>query len=200
MFKTILLAGASASTLSLITAPADAAVVYNNNTPGLDSFTVASTGDYLISVYSASGGSHGSFSNYFASGGPQSGGDGVGYSGIFSLTAGNLINISIGAQGSTYDNYQGSSGYGSSVATPVGYLGVSGGSGAYKDGPGEAGYLISNSGANSTYLGTNIGNGSVEIESVPTGAVPEPESWVLMLAGFGVVGAAMRRPRALRVA
>ena len=30
----------------------------------------------------------------------------------------------------------------------------------------------------------------------PTSAVPEPESWVLMLVGFGVLGAALRRRKA----
>lgn len=28
---------------------------------------------------------------------------------------------------------------------------------------------------------------------VPNGAIPEPQSWVLLIAGFGLVGAAMRR-------
>ena len=32
---------------------------------------------------------------------------------------------------------------------------------------------------------------------VPSGAVPEPEAWSLMIIGFGVVGAAMRRQRYL---
>ncbi len=31
--------------------------------------------------------------------------------------------------------------------------------------------------------------------SFPTGAVPEPATWAMMLAGFGLVGATVRRRR-----
>ncbi len=40
---------------------------------------------------------------------------------------------------------------------------------------------------------------AVDNLSIDTGAVPEPASWALMIAGFGLVGAAMRR-RALATA
>jgi hypothetical protein len=33
-----------------------------------------------------------------------------------------------------------------------------------------------------------------------TGAVPEPAAWALMLAGFGLAGAGLRRRRALHAA
>lgn len=35
--------------------------------------------------------------------------------------------------------------------------------------------------------------------SVPSGAVPEPATWALMVLGFGAVGAAMRKRRQVRV-
>jgi hypothetical protein len=41
-------------------------------------------------------------------------------------------------------------------------------------------------------------SGAFEVTSRPSGAVPEPASWALMVGGFGLVGGAMRR-RATRV-
>lgn len=38
-------------------------------------------------------------------------------------------------------------------------------------------------------------SGALTIEYVPSGVVPEPASWALMIAGFGLVGAAVRRRR-----
>lgn len=37
------------------------------------------------------------------------------------------------------------------------------------------------------------------LQIIPTGAVPEPASWALMITGFGLVGSAMRYRRATRV-
>lgn len=46
-----------------------------------------------------------------------------------------------------------------------------------------------------------IGLDNVSISGGPvTAAVPEPASWAMMLAGFGVIGGAMRRRRAVRTA
>jgi len=39
-----------------------------------------------------------------------------------------------------------------------------------------------------------------ELPSPPTGGVPEPASWALMLMGFGAMGVAMRRHRPMSVA
>ena len=44
----------------------------------------------------------------------------------------------------------------------------------------------------------NVVNTSVFL--VPLAAVPEPASWALMIAGFGLVGAAMRRRAAAAAA
>ena len=35
--------------------------------------------------------------------------------------------------------------------------------------------------------------GSVGYDTISLGTVPEPASWVMLLAGFGLTGAAMRR-------
>ena len=63
-------------------------------------------------------------------------------------------------------------------------------------------------GATRLFLGTsdgfgwynNVGTIEVSIRSVGTSPVPEPAAWAMMLAGFSVLGAALRRPqRTLRV-
>jgi hypothetical protein len=38
-------------------------------------------------------------------------------------------------------------------------------------------------------------NNAFEFDNVKLGAVPEPAAWMTMLAGFGIIGAAMRRRR-----
>lgn len=66
---------------------------------------------------------------------------------------------------------------------------------------GTGGSFVVPTGATTLYLATvdgyqwsnNIGSFSVDI-----GAVPEPATWALMILGFGAVGAAMRRKRAVR--
>jgi hypothetical protein len=45
-----------------------------------------------------------------------------------------------------------------------------------------------------------IANGvAFEFDSIAAGAVPEPSSWALLIAGFGLTGAAVRRQRRLAV-
>ena len=39
----------------------------------------------------------------------------------------------------------------------------------------------------------NTSNGCYVCDNVTYGAIPEPESWALTIAGFGIVGFAMRR-------
>ncbi|MBC7519830.1 MAG: PEP-CTERM sorting domain-containing protein [Sandarakinorhabdus sp.] len=46
--------------------------------------------------------------------------------------------------------------------------------------------------ANATCCGANV-FGLNELRVVGTATVPEPQSWILLIAGFGLVGAAMRR-------
>ncbi|MBS0481830.1 MAG: PEP-CTERM sorting domain-containing protein [Proteobacteria bacterium] len=43
-----------------------------------------------------------------------------------------------------------------------------------------------------------LSNGSTQT-GVDNGAVPEPATWLMMIAGFGLLGAAMRRHPAVRV-
>lgn len=51
-------------------------------------------------------------------------------------------------------------------------------------------------GANAYYAVGNLKPTSVTIALAPdTGAVPEPATWAMMIAGFGMVGSAMRRRR-----
>jgi len=45
------------------------------------------------------------------------------------------------------------------------------------------------------YSDLRVINGSKSIVDVTTGTVPEPASWMMLIAGFGLAGAAMRRRR-----
>jgi hypothetical protein len=45
----------------------------------------------------------------------------------------------------------------------------------------------------------HFGIGQMSFETASTGAVPEPASWAMMIAGFGIAGAAMRRRQVVRV-
>lgn len=41
------------------------------------------------------------------------------------------------------------------------------------------------------------GSGSARDRDEPSGPVPEPASWAMMIAGFGLTGAMLRRRRAV---
>lgn len=43
---------------------------------------------------------------------------------------------------------------------------------------------------------TNISNGGPILDSISVSAAPEPATWLMMIAGFGLVGASLRRKRA----
>lgn len=47
--------------------------------------------------------------------------------------------------------------------------------------------------------GLAVDNVSLAFTTAPTGAVPEPATWAMMIAGFGIAGAALRRKRAMTV-
>jgi PEP-CTERM motif len=61
-------------------------------------------------------------------------------------------------------------------------------------------------GGNPTFIGFGDGTGFANVNAdiraleFNSGAVPEPASWALMIAGFGLVGSAMRRHAAVRLA
>jgi hypothetical protein len=89
------------------------------------------------------------------------------------------------------------------VADNIGWTG-GGGGGGYSGGAG--GMLDSNGGGGGSYIaddatwlygldGANAGNGWVSINFLS--AVPEPSNWAMLIAGFGLTGAAMRRRRFL---
>ena len=69
---------------------------------------------------------------------------------------------------------------------------------SYSGGGGGGGGGSYDSGTNDVLTGgVNAGDGQVSIDLLP--GVPEPNAWALMLVGFGLTGAALRR-RARRVA
>lgn len=43
---------------------------------------------------------------------------------------------------------------------------------------------------------TNQNNGGVVLDAISVSAAPEPAAWLMMIAGFGIVGASLRRKRA----
>ncbi len=47
--------------------------------------------------------------------------------------------------------------------------------------------------------GSDLGSSGIGIEYTPTGGVPEPATWAMLIAGFGLVGASMRRRRGTMV-
>ena len=48
--------------------------------------------------------------------------------------------------------------------------------------------------------GTGTAIFSLGSVTVPTAAVPEPATWAMMIGGFGLIGAASRRAKRVRVA
>ncbi len=52
---------------------------------------------------------------------------------------------------------------------------------------------VAQNGALRTFRGRLSGNFETAVAPTATAEVPEPQSWVLLIAGFGLVGAAMRR-------
>lgn len=60
------------------------------------------------------------------------------------------------------------------------------------------GFSLQNPGAASFYIGSNDASNAgpiIDNLSINGGAVPEPASWAMLIAGFGLVGAAARRRR-----
>lgn len=43
---------------------------------------------------------------------------------------------------------------------------------------------------------TNQNNGGVVLDAISVSAAPEPATWLMMIAGFGIIGASLRRKRA----
>ncbi|WP_419815178.1 PEPxxWA-CTERM sorting domain-containing protein [Glacieibacterium sp.] len=56
-------------------------------------------------------------------------------------------------------------------------------------------FFVADAGERITGLTLSSGQNSFEIDNLATGAVPEPATWALMIAGIGMVGVAQRRRR-----
>jgi hypothetical protein len=75
--------------------------------------------------------------------------------------------------------------------------GFSGGASGYYSGGGGGGSFLAAGATNSSMYGDyNSGNGSAYVDLyTPPGGVPEPSSWAMLMAGFGGIGAMLRRRR-----
>lgn len=165
-------------------------------------FVVGAAGKANASYFRSDGGG-GSFVSHAGTALAIAGGGGDANGGYFSdggigqgISGGSAGTGGAGGQAGTY--------YSSGAGGGGGFFGGAGGGGSSCIGcygrPGSGGTSF-NAGSNQSVLGFNGGNGRVEIDFVaPAAAVPELSSWILMLAGFGVVGAATRRQRVLRTA
>lgn len=74
---------------------------------------------------------------------------------------------------------------------------ISGGTGAAFLSNGNALYSVSLTSGAATSIGTVAG---APLSGLTVGSVPEPATWALMIGGFGLVGASVRRQRAAAVA
>lgn len=97
------------------------------------------------------------------------------YQGSFDPSAA-LSNVLIGND----DRNFGYAGFTTNLLTGTNYIAVVSGFGTTSSG---------------SYSLTITGPGDITLGSLNTGAVPEPESWAMLIAGFGLVGTALRRRR-----
>jgi PEP-CTERM motif len=148
--KLFLLAGVSA--LALTGTSADAMQMFEDTTPGSTTFTAATSGTYQIDVYGAQGGG---VTLQFGRAPPittSSGGYGIGVGNDFTLKAGEVLAVQVGAQGqvaaqiNAIGDFVGAGGGGGSFVQGSGLLIVAGGGGggsAYNGG-GNASALAGN--------------------------------------------------------
>lgn len=97
MIRKILLGGASC--LALLGAAGEASAInFVDTTPGVSSFTAPTAGSYTVSVWGAQGGA--GYGGYTPGGGATfAGGLGYGQRASFHLTAGETVNLFVGAKG-----------------------------------------------------------------------------------------------------
>ena len=74
------------------------------------------------------------------------------------------------------------------------------GSGYDSDGTTLLGQLTASGLSRGTSGGVAVRSFETSFDTIGIGAVPEPASWAMMIAGFGLVGAAMRRRREIAAA
>jgi hypothetical protein len=161
----------TASWVTFLAPSAYASIVYSDGSVGNSSFTINKTGEYKIDAYGGFGASTQGYPIYFfVLGRYTSGGAGAAIEGIFNLSAGEVLNIGVGAAGAYVGSGIGGGGGGSFVSHDGSALIVAGGGGGsnYLTG-GGAGRSVSNgqsgiggsggSGAPAAYFASGSGGG-----------------------------------------
>lgn len=91
------------------------------------------------------------------------------------------------------------------MVTGITYIGIHWGAGQPSPVPGQPGgvtgfyKLDAGTGLAGNLINLNFGAGSSAVLYTTGGVVPEPAAWALMITGFGMVGAAMRRRTKVQV-
>jgi hypothetical protein len=177
--KPLLLAGASLLAILTAAPGASAATTAFSYTGTLVDFTVPATGEYEITAFGAQG-----ESAQNASGGSSAGGKGAEISNHFNLTAGEILEITVGGMGGT-GKYSGGGGGGSFVIGPGNTpLVIAGGGG------GAGGGTATNSHSYGGLIGNDGGDGfgSVIERGAEVGGAAQPAA----ATAAGAAGAASR--------
>ena len=188
MFRKIALVAAAVAALAGVPAAAAVYVVSagaNSSSGGAGLATISLTSGQNFSISSDT--------NDLWSAGPLPRfSDANGLTGVRLATAaddsGQLVGTQIGANFGLWGQHGISAPYGSLVGELGGvfqFLGANFSGPAWGNGTLNFYYWDSNNGDNSGSIAFNVS----------TGAIPEPASWAMMIAGFGMVGFAMRRRR-----
>lgn len=146
---------------------------------------IQSLGPNYSAAVGVSGGGGGGLNSSGGYGGQYAGGGGSAF--IFGLAGG--FGGYYGASG----GFGGGGGGGLGGGGGGGYSG--GGAGSGNGGGGGGSFLVAGATDRVLESGVNNGNGYASITLAPTGAVPEPSSWAMLISGFGAIGAMLRRRR-----
>lgn len=182
--------------------PHDSRKVGGNGLAGTSGGTSLSSNP-LVSGIGGADGAGGAYGFYAAGGGGGGGFSGAGQDGFYGGGGGNGGNGGFGGGrggGAEYGwEAGGSGGFGGGGGGGISYGGggggfSGGGGGSFSGGGGGGSFLADAATGARLQSGVNRGDGFASIELF-TGGVPEPSSWLMLILGFGGIGAMLRRRR-----